>query len=190
MKLFTTVCVALAFAPIALSQVNNKDCKGLILQSGSAQIEELQPQNGEKYRRPPMIAYEVQEDGRTRGLRLVQYSGIKRLDQELLVAASNWKYKARPECGSAKVPRAAGAIADESAALRVAEPELVRVYGPRVIGSEKPLNASLSGDMWVVSGTLHCGDGKARTITVCVGGVATAYLAKTDGRVIVIFHTK
>src|SRR5215471_8259494 len=90
-KTLTAVYLTLAFAPIALSQANQTDCKSLVLQSGSAETGEPQPQKGEKYRRPPMVAYEVQEDGDVRGLRLVRHSGIKELDEELLAAASEWK---------------------------------------------------------------------------------------------------
>jgi TonB family protein len=181
MKLLIASFLILAFAPNATSQVSQSDCKSLVLQSWPTQIREPQPQKGEKYHRPPMVAYEVQEDGGILGLRLVRHSGIKELDQELLAAASNWKYLARPGCGSVKVPLAAGPIPDQTTALKVAEPELVRIYGARVIGSEKPFNADLSGDMWIVGGTLHC---------ICAGGVATAHLAKGDGRVLAIFHTK
>ena len=35
----------------------------------------------------------------------------------------------------------------------------------------------------------HCGDGKGGTTTVCVGGVATAHLSKSDGRILRMFHT-
>lgn len=189
MKPLTAAYLTLAFAPIALSQANPKDCKSLVLLSVSVQIQEPQLQKGDKYRRPPMVAYEVQRDGGIRGLRLVRRSGIKELDQELLAAASNWKYQARPGCGSVEVPLAAGPIPDQATALKVVEPELIRVYGARVIGSEKPLNAGLSGDMWIVSGTLHCNDGKGRTVTICTGGVATAHVSKADGRVLEIFHT-
>jgi NTF2 fold immunity protein len=189
MKLLTAAFLTLAFAPNAPSQVNQSDCKSLALQSGSTQIREPQPQKGEKYHRPPMVAYEVQEDGDIRGLRLVRHSGIKEFDQELLGVVSKWKYLARPGCGSVKVPLAAGPIPDQTTALKVVEPELIRIYGARVIGSEKPLNADLSGDMWIVGGTLHCSDGKGGTTTICVGGVATAHVAKSDGRVLEIFHT-
>jgi hypothetical protein len=136
-----------------------------------------------------MVAYEVQENGDVRKLQLVRHSGIKELDGKLPLAASNWKYQARPGCGIAKVRLAAGLIPNEGTALRVAEPELIRMYGASVIASERPLTAGLSGDMWIVGGTLHCSDGKGGTTTVCVGGVATAHLSKSDGRVLEIFHT-
>jgi TonB family protein len=153
-KPLTAACLMLALAPIALSQANQTDCKSLVLQNGSPETRELQPQKGEKYRRPPMVAYEVQEDGGVSRLRLVRRSGIKELDQELVAAASKWNYKERPGCGTARVPLAAGPVPNQNTALKVAEPELIRIYGASVIGSEKPLIAGLSGDMWIVSGTL------------------------------------
>jgi len=189
-KLLTAAYVALLFSPFAFSQVNQTDCKSLVLQSGLTQVHEPQPQKGEKYRRPPMVAYEVQEDSGIRGLRLVRRSGVKELDQELLAAASNWKYQARPGCGSVKVPLAAGSIPDKTTALKVAEPELIRIYGERIIRSEQPLDAGVSGDTWIVNGTLHCSDGKGGRTSICLGGVATAHLSKSDGRVLQIFHTQ
>jgi hypothetical protein len=188
-KFLISAYLTLAFAPIALSQGTQTDCNSLVLQSESGTIEELQPQKGEKYRRPPMVAYEVQEDGAISRLRLVRRSGIKELDAELLAAASKWKYKERAGCGRAKVALAAGPIPNQTMALKVAERELARIYGASVIRSEKPLNVGLSGDMWIVSGTLRCSDGKGGDTTICFGGVATAYLSKSDGRILKIFHS-
>jgi TonB family protein len=191
-KLTTAAILILMLRPIALSQTNQAgaDCKSLVMQSGSGSTEDVQPQKGEKSRRTPMAAYEVQEDGDVRKLRLVRRSGIKELDSKLLLAASKWKYEARPGCGIVKVRLAAGFISNEVTALRVAEPELIRIYGAGVIASERPLTGGLSGDMWIVNGTLHCGDGKGGSTTLCAGGVAIAYLSKSDGRVLKIFHTK
>jgi TonB family protein len=185
-KLTATILILMT-APIAFSQTNQSaaDCKSLVLQSGSAAIEEVQPRKGEKSRRPPMVAYEVQEDGDVRKLRLVRHSGIKELDRKLLLAASQWKYQARPGCGIVKVRLAAGLIPNADTALRVAEPELIRMYG----ASERPFTAESWGDIWIVGGTLHCGHHKGGTPTLCPGGVATAHLSKSDGRVIEIFHT-
>jgi NTF2 fold immunity protein of polymorphic toxin system component len=187
----TAAILILMLAPIAVSQTNQSgaDCKSLVMQSESAAREEMQPQKDEKSHRPPMVAYEVQEDGDVRKLRLVRHSGIKELDGQLLSAASQWKYQARPGCGIVRVRLAAGLIPNEGTALRVAEPELIRIYGASVIASERPLTAGISGNMWIVGGTLHCSDGNGGTTTVCVGGVATAHLSRSDGRVLEIFHT-
>jgi len=182
--------LALSFAPVLLSQTGRTgtDCKALVMRSEVTAIDEVQPQEGEKYRRPPMVAYEVQENGDIRKLRLVRHSGIKELDEKLLSAAVQWKYEARPGCTALKVRLAGGPVPNETTALKMAEPELRRVYGASLIASERPLKARLWGEIWVVSGTLYCG--KGRKGTDCVGGVATAHLSKSDGRVVDIFHTE
>jgi len=142
------------------------------------------------YRRPPIVAYEVQEDGNVRKLRIVRHSGSKELDGKLVSIASHWKYEARAGCGSISVPLSAGPVSDEGTALRVAEPELIRTYGRDVIDSERPLTASSWEMMWTVGGTVHCGHGKRGTTAPCVGGVATLHLSKEDGRIVKIFHTQ
>jgi hypothetical protein len=182
--------LTLIFAPVLLSQSGRTgtDCKSLVMRSEVTAIDEVQPQEGEKYRRPPMVAYEVQENGDVRKLRLVRRSGIKELDEKLLSTAVQWKYQTRPGCAALKVRLAGGPIPNEAAALKMAEPELLRLYGASVIASERPLTAGLWGEIWVVSGTLHCGKGS--NSTDCVGGVATAHLSKSDGRVVEIFHTE
>ena len=188
-KLSAAIILTMIFAPVLLSQTGRSgtDCKSLVMQSETTAIEEVQPQKGEKYRRPPMVAYEVQENGELRKLLLVRHSGIKELDGELLSRAVQWKYQTRPGCGVLRVRLAGGLISNEATAVKMAEPELLRVYGASVIASERPLTAYLWGEIWVVSGTLHCGKGP--NSTHCVGGVATAHLSKSDGRVVEIFHT-
>lgn len=84
---------------------------------------------------------------------------------------------------------AAGRIPDEATAVKIAESELIRVYGGSVIKSERPISAELSGEMWIVGGTLYCGNGKGRTTMGRVGGVGTVQLSNSDGRVLEIFHT-
>jgi len=192
MKMMIAAILALMFPPLLLRQTGQpaQDCKALVMLGESAAIEQVQPHKGEKYRRPPMVAYEVLQNGDVRKLRLVRHSGIKELDGNLLLAASHWKYRARAGCGTVKVPLAAGPIPNEETALMVTEPELIHTYGASVIASERPLTAGMLRDMWIVSGTLHCGGGKGGTTTACEGGVATAQLSKSDGRIIQISHTK
>jgi hypothetical protein len=189
-KLTAAIILNLIFAPVLLSQTSRTgaDCKSLVMRSEAIAIEEVQPQKGEKYRRPPMVAYEVQENGDVRTLRLVRHSGIKELDETLLATAVQWKYQTRAGCGVLKVRLAGGLIPNAATAVKMAEPELLRLYGASVIASERPLTAYLWGEMWVVSGTLH--RGKRTNSADCVGGVATAHLSKSDGRVVEIFHTE
>lgn len=189
MKLTLVATLILLFAPVSFPQTKlpSASCQNLALQGATTSIE-AHPQKGEKFRRPPMVAYEVLEDGDVRKVRLVRHSGVKELDGKLLATASQWEYQPRPRCSTVKVRLAAGLIPDEAAALRVAEPELIRIYGTSVIALERPLIASSSGDMWIVGGTLLSGNGGAST--VCAGGVATVHPSKSDGRVMQIFHTK
>jgi NTF2 fold immunity protein len=189
-KLIAVMILTLIFAPVLLSQTGRTgiDCKSLVMRSEVTVIDEVQPEEGEKYRRPPMVAYEVQDNGDVRKLRLVRHSGSKELDEKLLSTAVQWKYQTRLGCAALKVRLAGGPIPNEAAALKMAEPELLRLYGAIVIASERPLTAWLWGEIWVVSETLHCGKGS--NSTDCVGGVATAHLSKSDGRVVEIFHTE
>jgi hypothetical protein len=184
------IILALILAPVILSQTSRAgtDCKSLVMQGEVTAIEEVQPQKGEKYRRPPMVAYEVQANGDVRKVRLVRHSGIIELDEKLLSTAVQWKYQTRPGCGAVRVRLAGGPIPNEATAVKMVEPELLRFYGASVIASERPLTAGLWGEIWVVSGTLHCG--KRTDSTDCVGGLATAHLSKSDGRVVEIFHTE
>lgn len=189
MKMHTVGMSILMLAASAPAQANQTkpDCEPLVLQSGSATMGDVTPQPGEKYRRPPMVAYDVLEDGSVANVRIVRKSGIRELDGKLYAAALQWKYQARPGCKVAKVRMAAGAIPDAATALKVGEPELMRAYGG-VLGSEKPITAILWGDIWTVGGTLHC-PGEKNSTELCLGGVATLHLTKSDGRIIEVFHT-
>jgi TonB family protein len=192
MKMFSVAILIPCVCAFAVSQVKNPPtaCESIVLESGSTSVEEVTPQKQEKYRRPPMVAYDIREDGKVGRVRIVRRSGIKELDAKLLSVAAQWKYRARTGCGVVKVPLAAGAIPDTAAAVRVAEPELIRIYGASVIKSERPIQARAQEDVWIVGGTLHCSDGKGGNTTICVGGVATAHLSKNDGRVLNTFHTQ
>lgn len=88
----------------------------------------------------------------------------------------------------AAVPQAA--VQGVDSAVKIAEKALRKMYGKRKIESEKPLNAKLDGNVWVVTGTLHCRDSKGNETGMCVGGVAEARISKDDGRVLSVTHTK
>jgi TonB family protein len=130
------------------------------MQSLPPEVREVQPLEGKKLRRPPMIAFEVSEDGYAHKVRIARHSGIKELDEKLLLAASRWKYAPRPGCGVVKVPLAAGPIPNESTAINAVLPELIHIYGASQIAHEEPFSAELSGEAWTVPGTLRCSDGR------------------------------
>jgi hypothetical protein len=79
-----------------------------------------------------------------------------------------------------------GYIPDVQTAVRVAEAVLVPVYGARQVAHERPFRASLAGDLWTVSGSMH----HCRTTTnkVCVGGVAVVQISKASGEVLLLVH--
>jgi hypothetical protein len=82
-------------------------------------------------------------------------------------------------------------VPDSAAAVSLAEKALTKVYGKRLIESERPFTASLSDGVWHVGGTLHCKDKGGNVITdACVGGVAMADIRQSDGRAIRTGHTQ
>src|SRR5215469_12019057 len=100
---------------------------------------------GEKYKRPPMVAFLIREDGSVSKGRLVRHSGSREVDEKFLLSVSQWKYRSIPGCEVMKVQLAAGFIPDAEAAIKVAEPELIRIYGAHMIKSERPITAGLLG---------------------------------------------
>ncbi len=80
-----------------------------------------------------------------------------------------------------------GVVPNEETAVRIAEAVLSPVYGRSLIESERPFHAMLAGDIWTVTGSMHCerlGGGPHS----CVGGVAEIDISKHDGRVTRITH--
>src|SRR5437016_1349511 len=68
-----------------------------------------------------------------------------------------------------------GFIPDATTAKRVAEAILIPIYGEQDIAAQRPFEASLKGNIWLVAGTLP---------SHLVGGTAIVKLSKKDGRVI------
>ena len=83
-----------------------------------------------------------------------------------------------------------GYVPDSQTAIKIAEAVLIPVYGENQIRSEEPFIAQLKGDVWTVSGTRRCPDGKGGFTTDCVGGTAVIKLSKSDGRVLFMMHYK
>jgi hypothetical protein len=78
-----------------------------------------------------------------------------------------------------------GDVPDEATAVKIAEAVLTPIYGRKVVETERPFHATLKGEVWSVSGTLHCSTGKSND---CLGGVAEIDIAKRDGRVLRVSH--
>lgn len=84
-------------------------------------------------------------------------------------------------------------VPDEAAALKIAEPALIKTYGKRHIDQERPLTAALDKGIWTVAGTLCCSDREGhRTCEEgrCFGGVAVLKLRQSDGKILSIVHYK
>jgi hypothetical protein len=83
-------------------------------------------------------------------------------------------------------------VPDATAALRIAEPALIKVYGKRQIDCE-PLTARLENGIWSVYGTLCCLDNKGQRnceVGRCLGGVADLKLRQKNGKILSISHGK
>jgi hypothetical protein len=84
----------------------------------------------------------------------------------------------------------AGYVPDSTTPIKIAEAVLVPIYGKKQIDSELPLSAELKDDVWTVTGTLHCPDGKGGVTSACDGGVAVVRISKTDARILSMKHYK
>jgi len=97
----------------------------------------------------------------------------------------------RESTAKAKAPKPRYALVpDATTAVKIAEAVLIPVYGEQKVLSERPFTAHLDGDVWTISGTLHCSDGKGGLTTHCVGGAAEVKLSKIDGRILNLIHYK
>ena len=74
-----------------------------------------------------------------------------------------------------------GFVPTRGTAVRIAEAVLIPIYGERNIQKQKPLNASLKGNVWRVTGTLPKN---------MLGGVALIEISKGDGRILRVTHGK
>jgi hypothetical protein len=77
----------------------------------------------------------------------------------------------------------AGYVPNAETAIKVAEAVLIPVYGEKEIMSERPFKATLNGDVWIVSGTLHCEPH-------CDGGTAEVKISKSSGQILHMIHYK
>jgi hypothetical protein len=75
-----------------------------------------------------------------------------------------------------------GFVPDAMTASRIAEAVWIPIYGEANIGAQKPFKATLTGDVWTVSGR-ELPPGSR-------GGVAEADISKRDGRILRVIHGK
>jgi len=77
-----------------------------------------------------------------------------------------------------------GFVPNAETAVKIAEAVLVPIYGEKKILAERPFKAKLEGDVWTVSGSLHCGAPQ------CLGGTAEVKIAKSSGQILQMVHYK
>jgi hypothetical protein len=85
---------------------------------------------------------------------------------------------------SAPIPN--GAIPDERTAVAVAEAVLLPVYGPEKVYAERPFQAVLHDDVWIVTGSSHT----SAPGSVHVGGTSLVEISKAKGCIERITHSK
>jgi len=77
-----------------------------------------------------------------------------------------------------------GFVPDSLTAVRIAEAVLSPIYSAELLNSERPFQATLSGDTWTVEGsTPHVHPGRDY-----IGGVAVVEISKADGRILRVSH--
>jgi hypothetical protein len=83
-------------------------------------------------------------------------------------------------------------VPNSETAAAVGEAVLIPVYGKNLVESERPYKATLKGDVWTVTGTLYCANGKPQSDTLpsCDGGVAVVRISKQDAHIIGMTHYK
>ena len=82
-----------------------------------------------------------------------------------------------------------GYVPNEETAIRIAQAVWIPIYGEKQIEGEKPFRAKLlNGRTWLVEGSLNQSD--SDTNDTELGGVASAEIAKDDGRIIRVTHGK
>lgn len=73
-----------------------------------------------------------------------------------------------------------GYVPDADTAIRIAEAVWMPIYGKDLLDTEKPFEASLSGDVWTVTGRLPEG--------MLFGGVAEIDIRKSNGQILRVNH--
>ena len=74
-----------------------KRCGATKLQGPFLDFKNVKMQPGERYR-SPSVRYQINEDGTVSNVKVLRYSGVKDIDQQLAAAVSNLKFAPRPGC--------------------------------------------------------------------------------------------
>jgi hypothetical protein len=75
-----------------------------------------------------------------------------------------------------------GYVPDATTAIAIAQAVWLPIYGKKTLDNERPFQAVLKDDIWIVKGTFHSSQKDAR------GGVAVAEISRIDARVLRVSH--
>lgn len=82
--------------------------------------------------------------------------------------------------GSQSIRPRNGFVPDGPTAIKIGEAVAVAQYGEKTIAEERPFQAKLYGDTWIVKGALHPAG--------ATGGTAIIKISKSDGRILLLVH--
>ncbi len=85
------------------------------------------------------------------------------------------------EAGEVSFSPVEGYVPDAETAIKIAVAVWEPIYGANEVAGEKPYQASLKDGVWTVEGSLPKNYD---------GGVASAKIAKSDGRILMVIHGK
>jgi hypothetical protein len=91
---------------------------------------------------------------------------------------------------TAPAPPASGFVPDSITAIKIAVAVWTPIYGARLIASEKPYQAQLRGDTWIVAGSVPQSLLERVLHRSSFGGAAVAEIARSDARIIRVAHTQ
>jgi TonB family protein len=71
------------------------ECTKTIRVHGSLPKGPFEPLPGESYKGPPLVKYQIQQDGTVSNVIVTRSSGVADIDKKILDAVARWKYKPR-----------------------------------------------------------------------------------------------
>jgi hypothetical protein len=101
----------------------------------------------------------------------------------------------QPEAPPTSAPGIGDLVPDKATAIKIADAILAKMYGEKTIRRERPLVATLEGDVWTVQGTFKPpvppGTSKNNLASLdAKGGVALIEISKSKGCILRVTHGK
>lgn len=81
-----------------------------------------------------------------------------------------------------------GFVPTADVARAIAEAVLVPVYGKETMLAERPFQAALKKDVWIVTGSVPCENPPAGA--TCPGGAAEVRISRKTGRILYMTHSQ